>query len=66
MNTNDIILSIDAEISRLQQAKALLAQASSPTPASANLAARPLHLQKAKQPASIRQTSKPGPQSAER
>jgi hypothetical protein len=32
MNTNDIILSIDAEISRLQQAKALLTQ-TSPTPA---------------------------------
>ena len=33
MNTNDIILAIDAEISRLQQAKALLTQTSSPTPA---------------------------------
>jgi hypothetical protein len=33
MNTNDIILSIDAEILRLQQAKALLTQTSSPTPA---------------------------------
>jgi hypothetical protein len=33
MNTNDIILSIDAEISRLQQARVLLAQASSPMPA---------------------------------
>jgi hypothetical protein len=33
MNTNDIILTIDAEISRLQQAKALLTQTSSPTPA---------------------------------
>jgi hypothetical protein len=33
MNTNDIILTIDAEISRLQQAKALLTDTSSPTPA---------------------------------
>ncbi len=33
MNTNDIILAIDAEISRLQQAKALLTQTSSLTPA---------------------------------
>jgi hypothetical protein len=33
MNTNDIILTIDAEISRLQQAKALLTQTSSLTPA---------------------------------
>ena len=33
MNTNEIILSIDAEIYRLQQARLLLAQASSPTPA---------------------------------
>jgi hypothetical protein len=31
MNTNDIILTIDAEISRLQQAKALLTNTSSPT-----------------------------------
>jgi hypothetical protein len=33
MNTNDIILSIDAEISRLQQAKTLLSQTSGLTPA---------------------------------
>jgi hypothetical protein len=33
MNTNDIILTIDAEISRLQQAKALLTQTSSLAPA---------------------------------
>ena len=33
MNTNDIILTIDAEILRLQQAKALLTETSSPTPA---------------------------------
>ena len=33
MNTSDIILSIDAEISRLQQAKALLTQTSGLTPA---------------------------------
>ena len=33
MNTNDIILTIDAEISRLQQAKTLLTQTSSLTPA---------------------------------
>jgi len=33
MNTNDIILMIDAEISRLQQAKALLTQTSSLAPA---------------------------------
>jgi hypothetical protein len=31
MNTNDIILTIDAEISRLQQVKALLTDTSSPT-----------------------------------
>jgi hypothetical protein len=37
MNTNEIILSIDAEISRLQQARVLLAQASSPTPAKRKL-----------------------------
>jgi hypothetical protein len=33
MNTNDIILTIDAEISRLQQAKALLTDTSRLTPA---------------------------------
>jgi hypothetical protein len=33
MNTNDIILTIDAEISRLQQAKVLLTDTSSLTPA---------------------------------
>ena len=33
MNTNDIILTIDAEISRLQRVKALLTQTSSRTPA---------------------------------
>jgi hypothetical protein len=33
MNTNDIILSIDAEISRLQQAKAVLTQTSGLMPA---------------------------------
>jgi len=33
MSTNDIILTIDAEISRLQQAKALLTDTSSLTPA---------------------------------
>ena len=32
MSTNDIILTIDAEISRLQQAKALLTDTLSPTP----------------------------------
>ena len=31
MNTNDIILSIEAEIARLQQVKALLTQSSGPT-----------------------------------
>ena len=31
MNTNDIVLAIDAEISRLQQAKALLSDISSLT-----------------------------------
>lgn len=31
MNTNNIVLAIDAEISRLQQAKALLADSSIPT-----------------------------------
>jgi hypothetical protein len=33
MNTNDIILAIDAEISRLQQAKALLTDTSTLSPA---------------------------------
>jgi hypothetical protein len=33
MNTNDIILTIDAEISRLQQVQALLTQTAGDTPA---------------------------------
>jgi hypothetical protein len=64
MNTNDIILSINAEISRLQQAKALLSQTSGLTPAKRK-PGRP-HPGVAKQPALIRQTLMPTPQSAEK
>ena len=45
MNTNDIILTIDADISRLQQAKALLTDTLSLTHAKRKQGARPLHLE---------------------
>jgi hypothetical protein len=44
MNRNDIVLAIDAEISRLQQAKALLTNTSSLTHAKRKPGGRPLHL----------------------
>ena len=64
MDTNDIVLAIDAEISRLQQAKALLTDTSSLPMQSANQTDRPLHLGAAKQPASIRPNLMPSPESA--
>ena len=48
MDTYDIVLAIDAEISRLQQAKALLTHTSSLTQQNANRAVRPPHLGVAK------------------
>ena len=81
MNTNEIILAIDAEISRLQQAKVLMTQTSSLKPAKRKpgsqtgfwvlriglnqKAAPPLPPQAAKQPALIRHNLVPRLQSAD-
>ena len=64
MDTNDIVLAIDAEISRLQQAKALLTDTSSLTHAKRKPGRPAVQLGAAKQPASIRRNLTPSPESA--
>jgi hypothetical protein len=63
MDTNDIVLAIDAEISRLQQAKALLTDTPSLTHAKRK-PGRPLHLGAARQPAPNRRNLMSCPESA--
>ena len=64
MNTNDIILTIDAEISRLQQAKALLTDTLSLTHPKRKPGRPATTSGGAKQPALIRRTLMPSPESA--